>query len=215
MTKPNDSSRSPESGRPEGRPPDGKSPWDPSPRGDRRLLRWLLDPDGENGTLTAQEAGELRARLEREPELAARFARLRRSWEALETPPDVLPPGFGHRVMAQVREAARRRESMSLATAPVWVRTAAALALVLGLGVGFLMARLPGSQSGPSATVEVASLEVAGLVDAAWREDGLDTGLEESPSLADTYLSVLEGELDSEGRNSRTWLPQAQEESNP
>jgi len=149
---------------------------------DRALLRLLLDPEGEKGELSPEEIRELRARLSREPGLAARFVRLRASWEALEPPPDALPPGFGNRVMARVVEDARRNGAVSLTAAPLWVRSAAALALALGVALGLLMSRLPGAEP----TVQ-APVEIAALVDAA--------GLEEVPNLADSYLSALEREL--------------------
>src|SRR5258708_38025807 len=63
------------------------------------LLRLL------NGELPAAKEQELRRRLEREPELAEAFSRLARAWSGLALPPpSPVPPGFGGRVMANVRE---------------------------------------------------------------------------------------------------------------
>src|SRR5260370_37637628 len=63
------------------------------------LLRLL------NGELPAAKEQELRRRLEREPELAEVFSRLERAWSGLALPPpSPVPPGFGGRVMANVRE---------------------------------------------------------------------------------------------------------------
>src|SRR5260370_41956206 len=63
------------------------------------LLRLL------NGELPAAKEQELRRRLEREPELAEVFSRLQRAWSGLALPPpSPVPPGFGGRAMANVRE---------------------------------------------------------------------------------------------------------------
>src|SRR5258708_38715081 len=63
------------------------------------LLRLL------NGELPAAKEQELRRRLEREPELAEVFSRPERAWSGLALPPpSPVPPGFGGRVMANVRE---------------------------------------------------------------------------------------------------------------
>jgi len=101
------------------------------------LLRLL------HGELPEARARELRARLERDPALAADYDRLRRTWEGLVLPPAApVPPGFAQRVMARARS--ERPEGLSLRGAPLWVRAAAAAALVagtvLGIGVG---GRLP------------------------------------------------------------------------
>jgi anti-sigma factor RsiW len=90
-----------------------------------RLLHGELPPD---------EARALQDRLEREPELAAAWERLERSWRGLELPPPVpVPLGFAQRVAAQAREQAG---ALSWAAAPGWVRAAAAAALVTGIALG-------------------------------------------------------------------------------
>lgn len=146
---------------------------------DRLLLRLLTDPWGERGDLSPAEARELRRRIEEEPGLASRFERLAAPWRVLEPPPDTLPPGFGGRVMARVRE--ERRRSPSLLAAPVAVRSLATLALFVGLAAGpLLVGRL--SDIGP----ELAPVEIAETLEADWLED--------SPSLAESYLQVLAAE---------------------
>lgn len=146
---------------------------------DRLLLRLLTDPRGERGDLSPAEARELRRRLEEEPELASRFERLAAPWRVLEPPPDTLPPGFGGRVMARVREEGRR--APSLLAAPVAVRSLATLALLVGLAAGpLLVGRL--SDVGP----DLAPVEIAETLEADWLED--------SPSLAESYLQVLAAE---------------------
>lgn len=106
--------------------------------------------------------------------------RLQTIWDAIEPPPDRLPPGFTDRVMARVHETAAGRGE-SLAAAPLWVRTAAAAALVLGLTGGLLMGRLPAPQT---AQPTRAPVEIAESLDAEW--------LETDPSLAESYLALLE-----------------------
>lgn len=87
-----------------------------------------------HGELPPGRARELRARLEREPELAAAWERLERSWNHLALPPPVpVPPGFAQRIAAEAREQAG---GPSWATAPAWVRAAAAAALVAGIALG-------------------------------------------------------------------------------
>lgn len=105
-----------------------------------------------HGELPEAQARELRARLLRDPALAAEYDRLRRTWEGLVLPPpSPVPPGFAQRVMARAR-AERPTESLSLRGAPVWVRAVAAAALVagtvLGIGVG---GRLPLGNDTPAA----------------------------------------------------------------
>ncbi|HBL31806.1 MAG TPA: hypothetical protein DD490_33705, partial [Acidobacteria bacterium] len=78
-----------------------------------------------HGELPSDRASALRARLEREPELAAALARLRATWDGLELPPAApVPLGFAVRVAARAREEKGR--AISWATAPAWVRGAAA-----------------------------------------------------------------------------------------
>ncbi|SRR6266545_815552 len=90
-----------------------------------RLLQGGLPPDRERA---------LRARLEREPELAAAWTRLQRTWSGLELPPPApVPPGFAQRVAARAREEAG---ATSWGAAPGWVQAAAAAALVTGIALG-------------------------------------------------------------------------------
>jgi anti-sigma factor RsiW len=92
------------------------------------LLRLL------HGELPEAEARELRARLRREPELAAAYERLERTWSLLAPPdPAPVPPGFTGRVMAQVR---KQPPGLSWAAAPVWPRAMAAAALLAGIVLG-------------------------------------------------------------------------------
>lgn len=100
---------------------------------DRELLRLL------HGELPAERARQVAERLERDPELAARYRRLAAAWEALEAPPaSPPPPGFAGRVMARVRERAAAKTAVGWSAAPLRVRAAYAAALAAGvlLGVG-------------------------------------------------------------------------------
>ncbi|HVR97411.1 MAG TPA: hypothetical protein VMW27_12400 [Thermoanaerobaculia bacterium] len=127
-----------------------------------------------HGELPEDEARALRARLRREPELAALYQRLERSWQGLELPPpQSVPLGFRSGVMSQVRQS----RGISWAAAPTWVRAAAAAALVTGLAVGAGVGR---SWTAPAAeTVQEAS--------EASEEVGLD-----DLSLADSYWQTVE-----------------------
>lgn len=96
-----------------------------------------------HGELPPKRARELRARLEREPELAAAMARLERTWQGLELPPPApVPPGFARRLTARAREQAG---AISWATAPGWVRAAAAAALAAGIALGVAI-EVPGEE---------------------------------------------------------------------
>ena len=87
-----------------------------------------------HGELPEAEARELRARLRREPDLAAAYGRLERTWSRLSLPePAPVPPGFTGRVMAQVRQ---QPLGLSWAAAPAWARAAAAAALLAGMALG-------------------------------------------------------------------------------
>lgn len=87
-----------------------------------------------HGELPAGEARALRARLWRDPELAAAYERLERAWNGLALPgPAPAPPGFAGRVMARVRE---QPPGLSWAGAPAWARAAAVAALLAGVALG-------------------------------------------------------------------------------
>jgi anti-sigma factor RsiW len=130
-----------------------------------------------HGELPPERARELELRLDREPELALRYGRLRARWEGLALPPpSPVPPGLAGRVMAHVRSAAGEGTTLSWSLAPTWVRAAAAAALVggvaLGAGLGLLPAR---PNDAPPGT----------------------TAMEERVPLADSYWSVFEDETSS------------------
>lgn len=126
------------------------------------------------GGLPEDEARQLRARLRREPELAADFERLERTWTGLALPePAPLLPGFSGRVMARVKSEA---PGLSWAAAPAWVRAAAAAALLAGAALGLGLGRsLPMSEE-VSSTPEVSAAD----------EDAL--------SLAESYWTVVDEE---------------------
>ena len=130
-----------------------------------RLLHGELPPD---------QARELRARLEREPDLAEAFARLERTWQGLELPPPApVPLGFAGRLTARARDQADegRAGEISWATAPGWVRAAAAAALVAGIALGAGAGRWTGSRE-PSAEVPSTEISTAeGSSDLAFDDD--------------------------------------------
>jgi anti-sigma factor RsiW len=111
-----------------------------------RLMRLL------HGELPESQARGLRQRLEKDPELAAAYARLARTWEGLDLPAAApAPPGFAARVTRRARGgslpaagpgagapgASRPGEMLiSWGLAPTWVRTTAAAALALGVLLG-------------------------------------------------------------------------------
>jgi anti-sigma factor RsiW len=140
-----------------------------------------------HGELPAEEARALRARIFREPELAAAYDRLERTWQGLSLPPaSPVPSGFAGRVMAHARS---QSASLSWSVAPGWVRATAAAALIagamLGLGVGRIL-------PAPEANADLDSEPSATFLTAT-----LDT------SLADSYWSLVEdatadGETDTE-----------------
>jgi anti-sigma factor RsiW len=112
-------------------------------RTEKDLIRRL------HGELPAEQARELDARLDREPELARRYGELRERWEGLVPPPPApVPLGFTGRVMAHI-ETAKRAEpaepegALSWSLAPTWVRAAAAAALVFGMALGASLGLLP------------------------------------------------------------------------
>ncbi|HVT58143.1 MAG TPA: hypothetical protein VHR45_07065 [Thermoanaerobaculia bacterium] len=108
-----------------------------------------------HGELPAGRVRELRDRLGREPELAAVYERLERTWEGLTLPPAApVPLGFGGRVMARVREGdlARSGGPAGLwSNAPNWVRATGAAALLAGalLGAGLGSGGMAEERHGP------------------------------------------------------------------
>jgi anti-sigma factor RsiW len=91
-----------------------------------------------HGQLPEGNARALRDRLAREPELAAAYRRLERTWAGLELPPAAPAPlGFTSRVMARLDAGS---PVVPWAKAPVWVRATGVAALLagvlLGMGVG-------------------------------------------------------------------------------
>lgn len=123
------------------------------------------------GDLPEDEARQLRARLWREPELAAAYERLERAWNSLSLPePALAPPGFSGRVMARVKGEA---PGLSWAAAPAWVRAAAAAALLAGgaLGLGLGRSLPPAEDTAAEETAaEVVTLEEEGssLAESYW-----------------------------------------------
>ncbi len=117
------------------------------------------------GELAAGEARELRARLGREPGLAADFHRLERTWNGLELPPpSPLPPGFTGRVMARVRGEGEKAAagSLSWSAAPRWVRATAAASLVAGALLGIGVGRSwPAADASPTSEGVIAGLTVS------------------------------------------------------
>ncbi len=137
-----------------------------------------------HGELPEEEARELRARLRREPELAALYQRLERSWDGLELPPPhPVPPGFSTRVLARVRQSAAG--GISWSAAPTWVRAAAAAALVTGLTVGAGIGR--SWPEPPVDSIRETAPAVAG-------EESQEVGLESlgNLGLADTYWETVD-----------------------
>ena len=125
-----------------------------------------------HGELPADEARALRARVFREPELAAAYARLEQTWQGLSLPPAALvPPGFTGRVMARVREQARSGP-LSWSAAPGWVRATAAAALVtgavLGVGVGQILPPPPGAEADPDTETFLSATAETSLADSYW-----------------------------------------------
>ena len=140
-----------------------------------------------HGELPAEQARALRARLEHEPELAAAWERLERTWTGLELPPAApAPPGFSQRVLAQARRQPGQPErgGLSWAAAPRWARAAAATALAAGLALGVGAGRWAGTRSQePDDALSVSAVDAGpSLAESYW--DSLDD-LESSPAATD------------------------------
>lgn len=114
------------------------------------------------GELAAEEARELRARMRREPELAADYRRLEQTWNRLELPPpSPVPPGFTGRIMARVRSE-KANGSLSWSSAPNWVRATAAASLLAGALLGIGVGRSwPTADASPSSEGAIAGLKVS------------------------------------------------------
>lgn len=139
-----------------------------------------------HGELPPGRARELRARMEREPELAAAWARMERAWNGLELPPPApVPLGFGRRIAARAREQAGQ---VSWATAPGWVRAAAAAALAAGIALGAGAGRWTSRAS----AVEVPGEEISTAVSEP-------SDLLFDDNLAESYWNALDELDDSEG----------------
>ncbi len=133
------------------------------------------------GELQAGEAGNLRERMLREPELAASYVRLERTWNGLELPPAApVPPGFTGRVMARVR-GEKPAGLLSWTAAPGWVRATAAAALLTGAALGIGVA-----QSWPA--VELPAMTATTETSTA----ALSAPGNEDLSLADGYWSLVD-----------------------
>ncbi len=135
-----------------------------------------------HGELADGEARELRARMLREPGLAAAFRRLERTWTGLEPPPSSpAPPGFAARVLARAR-AQSPPGSLSWSAAPGWVRAAAAAALIAGAALGAGVGRSwPAAepQEGLQAGFSIAEENEYSLTGGYWELVDETTGEEE------------------------------------
>jgi anti-sigma factor RsiW len=137
-----------------------------------------------HGELPAEEARALRARIFREPELAALYDRMERSWQGLSLPPAApVPPGFAGRIMARVRSRSAPG-SLSWSAAPGWVRATAAAALVAGAALGLGVGRTwPVTNGGVDAGSEPEPAFLSATAEA---------------SLAEGYWSLVEDAADAE-----------------
>src|SRR5260370_118757 len=128
-----------------------------------------------HGELPESQARGLRERLARDPELAAAYARLERTWESLELPaPQPAPPGFAARVVLRAERAGAGRraggggeELVSWSLAPTWVRTTAAAALALGLVLGASLTLRSLASDAPSAGSSIVDSYLALVNDSA------------------------------------------------
>jgi hypothetical protein len=94
-----------------------------------------------HGELGTERTRALRARLEREPALAAAYRRLESAWRGLELPPPApVPVGFAGRVTTHARalrgDGAAAAGTIDWSAAPRWVRATGAAALVAGVLLG-------------------------------------------------------------------------------
>jgi anti-sigma factor RsiW len=146
---------------------------------ERELLRLLTRESG------AAEAARLRARIESDPKLRAKYSRLESSWSELESPPPPLvPQGFSARVLARAR-AERPRSVWEWAAAPRWARLAAMAAIVAGaaLGSGLAAGLAPPTAREPEETVDFVGDLSLGSVEpglAEWYVGTFETGAVES-----------------------------------
>lgn len=150
-----------------------------------------------HGELPDEQARALRDRLGREPDLAAAWARLERTWSGLELPPAAAaPPGLAQRVLARARrEAVAADNGLSWSAAPTWVRASAAAALAAGLALGIGGAVGTGLGAGLGAGLGSGSRTAARLQEPD-EAVSVITGSSAAPSLAETYWDALE-DLDS------------------
>jgi anti-sigma factor RsiW len=123
-----------------------------------------------HGELPAEPARRLRDRMEREPELAAAWARLERTWNGLELPPPApVPPGFSRRILAAAIRT-QAGQALTWSAAPTWVRAAAAAALAAGLalgaGAGSWVGKL--SRSADDTSVAAADAMDSSLAESYW-----------------------------------------------
>lgn len=134
-----------------------------------------------HGELAPERAAELRDRIAKEPELAAAWSRMERTWDGLDLPPlAAVPPGFAQRTLARAR---RQGDALSWSSAPGWVRAAAAVALAAGVALGVGAGSWAGTHPG------------TGEETPSFNEVTADVS---SPSLAETYWDCLEDlDLDS------------------
>jgi anti-sigma factor RsiW len=129
---------------------------------ERELMRLL------HGELPADRARQLRSELDSDPALAATFARLEESWQALSLPPPpVAPPGFAKRVAARA-VADRAAEWVSWGLAPAWARAVAVAALSLGLALGVALGSWPSAGADSWQAEDLYATSEATLAEGLW-----------------------------------------------
>lgn len=136
-----------------------------------------------HGDLPEERARDLRARMERDPELAEEYRRLQRSWEGLSLPSGTaVPAGFSQRVLAR----ARAERGLSWSSAPGWVRATAAAALLAGTAVGIGVGGIwPLAETPPASAVTDVSAIDGSLAESYWQamadfDNSGSTGSEEA-----------------------------------